>query len=276
MRRYTFAPLQAMHYAPARLARLAADCGVWGIGVRLMPVVPGALHYPLMQDAAQLRETEAVLRDTGVRVFDLELLRIGPDFRADQHLALLELGPRLGARVVNVLAFDDEPQRLAASYAALCEAAAPLGLSCDVEPNPWSAVRDVNAARALLERVAQPNVGILVDALHFARATALGGAGATLDDLAALPREWIHYTQICDGVLPGPSTVEGLTFDARCHRLLPGDGDIDLAALFARLPADVPVSIEVPNDERAAAMGHDAWARASLAAARRVLEGVQA
>jgi sugar phosphate isomerase/epimerase len=274
MRRYTFAPLQALHYAPPRLARLAADCGAWGIGVRLMPVVPGAPYYPLMHDAALLRETEAVLRDTGVVVFDLELLRIGPEFRAQDHLAFLELGPRLGARVVNVLTDDQEPQRLAASYAALCDAAAPFGLSCDIEPSPWSALPDVRAARALIETVRRPNVGVLVDALHFARAANLGGAGATLDDVAALPREWLHYTQMCDGELPGPSTREGLTHDARSHRLLPGEGDIDIGGLFARLPQEVPVSIEVPNDERAAAIGHEAWARAALAAARRVLEDI--
>jgi sugar phosphate isomerase/epimerase len=53
---------------------------------------------------------------------------------------------------------------------------------------------------------------------------------------------------------------------------LPGEGDIDLAALFARLPDDVPVNIEVPNDRRAPVMGYEAWARASLDATRRVLE----
>lgn len=267
MRRCTFAPLQALHHPPPRFARLAADCGVWGIGVRLMPVVPGAPFYPLMHDSRMLRETEAVLRDTGLAVFDLELLRVDAGFRADEHTAFLEVGQRLGARVVNVIADDPEPQRLAASLAALCDAAAPYGLSCDVEPMPWSSVPDVAAAHRLLREAGRPNVGVLVDALHFSRST------STLDDVAALPREWIHYAQVCDGRLPPPRTREALVHDARCARLRPGEGDIDLRSLFARLPADVPICIEVPNDERAAEMGHEAWARAALAATRQLLEG---
>jgi sugar phosphate isomerase/epimerase len=265
-RRYTFAPLQAMHYTPPQLVQLAAQAGVWGVGLRLTPVVPGARHYPLHDDVPALRETQAVLRDTGIVVFDIELLRIGERFDAAAHERVLATAQTLGARVINVLADDTDLSRLAASYASLCELAARYGLSCDVEPTPWSPVRDVAVARRLLTAVAQPNVGVLVDALHWSR------AAPSLDDVTALPREWIHYAQICDGRLPGPSTHEGLIHDARCERLLPGEGDIDLTALFARLPDDVPVNIEVPNDRRAPVMGYEAWARASLDATRRVLE----
>jgi sugar phosphate isomerase/epimerase len=265
-RRYTFAPLTAMHYAPPQLLQLAAHAGVWGVGVRLLPTMPGALHYPLMQQPEQLRETLACQRDLGIVVFDLELIRIGPGLRADDYLGVFEVGQRLGAQVVNVIGDDPEPARLAASYAALCDAAAPFGLSCDIEFMPWSAVPDVAAAHRVLAAVQRPNVGVLVDALHFSR------SASTLADVAALPREWIHYGQICDGTLPGPATREGLIHDARCERLLPGEGDIDLRGLFAQLPTDVPVNIEVPNDKRAPAMGYEAWAKAAVAATRAVIE----
>jgi sugar phosphate isomerase/epimerase len=268
-RRYTFAPLQAMHYTPPQLVQMAAQAGVWGVGLRLTAVVPGARHYPLHDDAPALRETQAVLRDTGIVVFDIEMVRIGEVFDAAAHERVLATAQTLGARLINVLADDTDLSRLAASYASLCELAARYGLSCDVEPTPWSPVRDVAIARRLLEAVAQPNVGVLVDALHWSRA-----GTPSLDDVAALPREWVHYAQICDGRLPGPATQEGLIHDARCERLLPGEGDIDLAALFARLPDDVPINIEVPNDRRAPVMGYEAWARASLDATRRVLEPV--
>jgi sugar phosphate isomerase/epimerase len=265
-RRYTFAPLTAMHYAPPQLLQLAAHAGVWGVGVRLLPTMPGALHYPLMQQPEQLRETLACQRDLGIVVFDLELIRIGPGLRADDYLGVFEVGQRLGAQVVNVIGDDPDPARLAASYAALCDAAAPFGLSCDIEFMPWSAVPDVAAAHRVLAAVQRPNVGVLVDALHFGR------SASTLADVAALPREWIHYGQICDGTLPGPATREGLIHDARCERLLPGEGDIDLRGLFAQLPTDVPVNIEVPNDKRAPAMGYEAWAKAAVAATRAVIE----
>jgi sugar phosphate isomerase/epimerase len=218
VRRYTFAPLTAMHHTPPQLLQLAAHAGIWGVGLRLLPTVPGALHYPLMRQPEQLHETLACMRDLGIVVFDLELIRIGAEFRA-----------------------------------------------ADLEPMPWSALPDVASAHRLLAAVQRPNVGVLVDALHFARSK------STLADVAALPREWIHYGQICDGTLPGPNTREGLIHDARCERLLPGEGDIDLRGLFAQLPVDVPVNIEVPNDRRAPAMGYEAWARAAVVATKAVL-----
>ena len=264
-RRYTFAPLMALHFPPPQLLRLAAQAGVWGVGLRLAPTAPDALHYPLMREPAQLRETLACMQDLGVAVFDLELIRLNADFRATDHLAFLEVGQQLGAQVVNVIGDDTDLARLAASYAALCDAAAPFGLSCDIEPMPWSAVRDVAGAQRVVAMVQRPNVGVLIDALHFGR------SASTLADVAALPRPWLHYGQICDGTLPGPGTREGLIHDARCARLLPGEGDIDLQRLFACLPDDLPINIEVPNDARASAMGYEAWARAAVAATRAVL-----
>jgi sugar phosphate isomerase/epimerase len=94
--------------------------------------------------------------------------------------------------------------------------------------------------------------------------------------VAALPRSALNYAQICDGRVPGPTTVEGLIHDARCERLQPGVGGIPLRELFARLPADLPISVEVPDDKRAPAMGYEAWAKQCFAAAKRVLEGQEA
>lgn len=86
----------------------------------------------------------------------------------------------------------------------------------------------------LLRTTAQPNVGEFVDVLHRSR------TAGTLGHVAALPREWIYYVQTCDGRLPGPATPEGAMQDACCQRLLPDEGEIELKALFTRLPSDVP------------------------------------
>ena len=39
---------------------------------------------------------------------------------------------------------------------------------------------------------------MLVDTLH------VGRSSTTLDDLRDIPREWIHYAQLCDGSVPVP------------------------------------------------------------------------
>lgn len=261
----SLAQLTALPYAPPDLVQLTADAGCRVCGLRLLPASPGGPAYPLMHDAALLRETQARLRTLGVAVFDLEIIRIGEPFDPRAYGAFFEVGQQLGARAVLVAGDDADEARLTERFARLCEAAAPYGLSCDLEFMPWTAVKDARSAVRVVGAAAQPNGGVLVDALHFAR------SGTTLEDIAALPRQALHYAQICDGRVPGPTTVEGLIHDARCERMLPGEGGIALAELFARLPADLPVSIEIPSDTRAPKMGYLAWARAAVAATRATL-----
>lgn len=261
----SIAQLTALPFAPPDLVQLTADAGCRVCGLRLLPASPGGPAYPLMHDAPLLTETLARMNSLGVAVFDLEIIRIGEPFDPRAHGAFFEAGQRLGARAVLVAGDDADEARLTERYARLCEAAAPHGLSCDLEFMPWTAVKDARTAARIVRAAGQSNGGVLVDALHFAR------SGTTLDDIGALPRTALHYAQMCDGTVPGPQTVEGLIHDARCERLLPGEGGITLRELFARLPADLPVSIEIPSDTRAPKMGYLAWARAAVAATRQVL-----
>ena len=263
---YSLAQLMALPFSPPEMVQLAADTGCSAAGIRMLPTTPGGLHYPLMTDAPMLRETLARMAATGVAILDLEVLRINAAFDVRHYTAFLDTGARLGARHILVAGDDPDASRMTASFAALCDAAQPFGLTADLEFMPWTNVPDVRAAARIVGGAGRPNGGVLVDALHFAR------CGSTLDDVGALRREWLHYGQICDGPMPGPDTVEGLIHAARCERMVPGEGGIDLAALFARLPSDLPISIEVPSDTRAPAMGYAAWARLSIAAARAILE----
>lgn len=264
-RTWTLAQLMALPYSPPKMVQLAADTGCAGAGIRLLPTTPGGLHYPLMDDAPMLRETLAVIADTGMGVFDLEVLRIGERFDVGAYGRFLETGQQLRAKHILVAGDDPDASRMTASFAALCEAAARHGLTCDLEFMPWTNVPDVQAAARIVRGAAQGNGGVLVDALHFAR------SGSTLDDIRALDPRWLHYGQICDGPIPGPDTTEGLIHAARCERMLPGEGDLDLRALFAALPPHLPVSVEVPSDSRAPAMGYEAWARTALAEAKKQL-----
>jgi sugar phosphate isomerase/epimerase len=265
-RTWALAQLMALPYSPPRMVRLAAETGCAAAGIRLLPTTVGGLHYPLMDDAPMLRETLAAMQGTGVKILDLEVLRINERFDVRMYDRFLAVGEQLGAKHILVAGDDPDEARMTASFAALCEAAARHGLSADLEFMPWTDVPDVRAAARIVRGAAQPNGGVLVDGLHFAR------CGSTLEDVAALDRRWLHYAQICDGPLPGPDTVEGLIHAARCERMLPGEGDLPLRELFAALPREIPISVEVPSDSRASAMGYEAWARLALAEARRVLE----
>ena len=262
-RSYSLAHLTVLSLPPPQVVAVAARSGYDCAGLRLLPAMPGGTAYPLMDDARLLRETLSRINSTGVAILDLEIVRIDRQFDARGLLPFLEAGSRLGARAVLVGADDRDQARLAQSFAALCDAARPFGLTADIEFMPWTAVPDIGSAVRLVQAAGCPaNAGVLVDALHFARSR------SSLEEIGALPRSWLHYAQLCDAPAGIPATDAELIHTARSNRLLPGEGGIDLRALCARLPVDLPLSIEIPNESRLSALGPEAWARQALAAAR--------
>ena len=271
MRTYSLAYLTANASTVPQAIGIAAELGYGFVGLRLQPNGPGAPFQSFIHDAAVQRETLARMADTGVQVFDLEIIRIAEGFDVSAYLPLFEAGAELKARAVLVAADDTHEPRLVEHYAKLCEAMQPYGMTADLEFMPWTAVKNARDALRVVDAAGRPrNAGILVDALHFGR------SDTTLDDIAALPHALLHYAQICDAPATNAQgstqlSVDDMIHTARCERLLPGEGVIDLRGLFASLPADLPVSVEVPNHLRARPVGDLAWSGQALAASRAVL-----
>ncbi len=262
---FSLAALTALELAPPALVEVAATCGYDHVGLRLLPATPGGLAYPLMEDAAGLRETIARLDATGVTVADLEVVAFRPETEIAGFSAFFETGARLGARHMLVAAYDPDLNRFADRFAEFCEAAAPYGLTADLEFMPWTHVPDLKTAASIVEKVGKANAGVLVDALHFDR------SGSSIGDLARVPVERLNYWQLCDGPAERPATTEDMMRAARTERLFPGEGGIDLVALARALPPDIPISLEVPTLELAKTMDATARARRALDGARRVI-----
>ena len=196
-------------------------------------------------------------------VFDLEIIRINEGFDPHTWDALYDVGAQLQAKAILVAGDDPNESRLTTNYARLCEVMAPYGMTADLEFMPWTAVPDAKAALRIVDNAGRPaNAGILVDALHFGR------SDTTLADIRAIPRELLHYAQICDAEAGRNFTTEQMIHTARCERLLPGEGSIDLRGLMATLPADLPVSVEVVNHGCEAHTPVTDWAAECLAASR--------
>lgn len=266
MRTYSLAYLTANASTVPQAVRIAAELGYAYVGLRVQPNGPGAPYQTLIGDTALLRETQALMRDTGVGVYDLEIIRIGEQFKVSDHAALMDIGQTLGAKAVLVAADDSHETRLADNYAQLCEVMRPYGLTADLEFMPWTAVKDANSALRVMDLAGRPsNAGILVDALHFGRST------TSLQDIAAIPLALLHYAQMCDAQAGLNFTTEELIHTARQERLLPGEGNIDVGGLFAALPQDLPVSVEIVNLERSAPIGDKAWAALCLDATKKAL-----
>lgn len=260
--------LTCLGIGPEEAVRVAAEAGYDHVGLRMLPAAPGGIAFPLMDEPARVRDLRTLMTDLGVSVFDVEMIRIAPDFQAMDYLSFLDCAGRLGARAILVAGDDPDEGRLTASFATLCEAAAPFGLSMDLEFMPQSELHDLAAALRVLKGAGQPNQGVIVDALHVSRSRTPSAL------VAEIPEEWMHYAQICDGPAEIPDTREGLNFAARHERFLPGDGAIDLEDIFAALPGELPVAVEIPNDRQTAGLSPAEWARRARQASLAVLAAV--
>jgi sugar phosphate isomerase/epimerase len=262
---YSLAYLTSAPMAPPNALVLAQKLGYQATGVRIAPAAPGGDFSPLTECPVLLRETVARIKDTGVPIFDVEIARLGKDFHVEDFHTFLETAGKLGARAILVAGDDPDEARLTGSYASFCDAAAAFNLTADLEFMPWTAVRDANSALRIVTNADRPNGRILVDSLHAGRST------TTLADIAAIPRDRLSYAQLCDAPGEIPTTNEGLIHTARCARLLPGDGGIDLVGITRQLPDTLPLSLEIPNDEWLPKLGAEEWGRRALAAAKRIV-----
>jgi sugar phosphate isomerase/epimerase len=265
MPKFSLAALTVLELAPPELVEVAAACGYDHVGVRLLPAVPGGLAYPLMDDEAGLKETLARLDATGVTVADLEVVAFRPETNVATFSAFFETGARLGAKNILVAGYDPDLSRFTDRFARFCEAAAPHGLTADLEFMPWTSVPDLSAANRIVAQSGQPNAGVLVDALHFDRSKSLIG------ELVRVPADRLHYWQLCDGPAKPPETTEEMMHAARHERMFPGQGGIDLVSLIKAMPVDIPVSIEVPTATLAKSLGAEVRARRALEAARKII-----
>ncbi|MEU2005665.1 sugar phosphate isomerase/epimerase family protein [Rhodococcus sp. NPDC019627] len=260
------AALTVLDTAPLQQVDLAEKHGFDTIGIRLLPAAPGTTAYPLHEDDAALDALIRRLDDSPIEVFDLEIIRLRADFDPKSYVPLLEAGARLGAKAVLVGGDDRDRARLTDSYARLAELCAQYGIVASLEFMPWTAVPDATTAVEIVSQADGSARSVLIDALHTARST------TTLDDLAAIPREWLHYAQMCDGSVPAPNNDAELVRHAREERLVPGTGGINLTDIWSTLPPDLPVSVELPNEPLRRAVGTDAWLDRLVTQTRRVLD----
>jgi sugar phosphate isomerase/epimerase len=249
----SLAALTVIELTPPQMVQCAADAGYDFVGLRLLPATDQEVRYDFIGDTPMRRETLARLKDTGVRVLDAEILRLKPDTDVTAYRAMLETAAELGAHYVLVAGNDPDEARTADNFAKLCDLAAPLGLAPSIEPMPWTDAKDITQAARILKAAGKANAGLLVDPLHFDR------AGSSTNELRAMPREYFRYLQFCDAPAERPKDLETLLYQARCERLLPGQGGLDLAGILRALPDDLPISIEAPMDN---------WAKTAKATER--------
>jgi sugar phosphate isomerase/epimerase len=264
--------LTMLDVAPPDWVSLASEAGFDAVGIRAAAVGPTEEPWPMGVGSPMLAETLRRMYDTGVQVVDVELIRLNPQTVAADHEPLFEVGGQLGARFVNVMVDDPDPDRVRDNFAALVERARPYRLQPVVEAIPYMHLKNLKDAAAL---VGQSGGGILMDPLHLHR------AGGTPADVQLLDPALISYYQLCDAPLTVPSNlprpeqlprgqsvanITDIALESRAARLLPGDGELPLKEFIAAMPAGLPVNVEAPNLQLLAELGPLEFARRARAA----------
>ena len=229
----------------------AAAAGFDGVGLRLSG------EHAVTEPDALRRWAEGV----GVSIHYTEVYRVGA--AAVDPVPLIEVSAAVGATALLVV--SDVPDRATtlrrvAELTELCRARGlELGLEYMAWTDPASPLDAIDVARATGCR-------LVVDVLHHTR------VGAGVEELDAIVSSGtLGWVQLCDALLAPPEDGD-LLHEARHGRLAPGEGELPLRALLARVPDDVVVSVEVQSDALAT-VGLVERARLLHDAARRVLGG---
>lgn len=260
------AALTVLELAPPDQVLCAAEAGYGYVGLRLLPATAEEVQHPMVGDTPMVRETARRLADTGVRAIDIEIFRLKPDTVVAFYRPALETGARLGATEALIAGNDPDESRLVDNLAAFCDLAAELGIGANLEPMPWTDVRNFAQGARIVERAACDNAGLLIDPLHFDR------GGSRIDEIATVPASRLRYVQLCDAPAERPRDTATLLHQARAERLMPGDGALDLRGILRAVPSALPVSVEIPMQELARTVPAVERARRMLAKTRMLLE----
>ena len=226
---------------PVAAIEIAAQTGYSYVGLRLVPATPAEQPYPLLTDKKIMRDVNNSIKATGVKVLDIELVRIDEFYDRTSNLRLLDTAAEIGASVINVCCNEWDESLLNDRFIEFCQDAAPFGLSCDIEFLPWSALKNVKQTQRFLQKVNQPNAALMIDSLHWDR------SDTSLAEIKSLPPELMNYVQVCDALKAYDPHTDELLRVARTERLMPGDGELDLRGFLSLFPTNKPLCLEVPN-----------------------------
>ena len=141
---------------------------------------------------------------------------------------VLRMCADLGVASVNLIGqptHDASVDRLATSFAAMCDKAGELGAQAHLEFMPITAIATLAAGWEIVRTAGHPNGGLCFDTWHFFR------SDPDFELLEAIPGERIFSVQVSDA---GPDPLPDIRQDTM-NRLLPGDGVFDLVRVVSVL-----------------------------------------
>jgi sugar phosphate isomerase/epimerase len=206
-------------------------------GFEAITIWPNVLRRALRKDGLSPADMRALLDDNGLVLAEIEgCVDWAPGMEHLDNYGIkrkdyLDLTAALGGRNVGAIFPLDatlDLARAANGFAELCDDAAARGLGVALEFVSFGAVADAATAWAIVEQAGRPSGGLVVDLFHHARGPAQGDNAM----LRTLPASAIRTVQLCD--LPKHATPP-LREETMRHRLLPGEGELDVAGFVQTL-----------------------------------------
>lgn len=144
--------LTVLEVSPVDMIDIAARTGYSHVGLRLEPATPEEYHFPLVNDPALRRQTLKRLHDTGIKVLDIEILRLKPQTCVSDFDKILSVGAEFGATELLVAGNDPDEQRMTDNFAQLCDLSRPYGIYPHLEFMPWTDARTCSRRCGWLSR----------------------------------------------------------------------------------------------------------------------------
>lgn len=269
--KYSLAHLTLLGCSTPELVYVAARAGYDAISPRLLSMgVQGECPSSLLEKD-MIDATFNALRTTGIKVHDIELLRITDDCDIEGYRETLDAGARLGAKnLITSVWTSPETSRsyIVDKFSELCDLSKEYGFFVSLEYPSFSALQSLEEVVEVIEASQRDNAGILIDTLytHMSR--------TKIEDLKKVPSKYFKFMHICDVGYGIPDTRDGMVGIARDARLYPGEGCIDFKSIIEALP-NVNYSIELPNKMRVKELGYEEHARRALEASKRVFGDVR-
>lgn len=204
-----------------------------------------SVGHPGTQDRRVLRETFAQLSALNISIAMGDGFLLQPDKGMDGLVRKLDVLAEMGATTANTCAFEPEanlrqsPDYIEDLLGEFCRIARAAQVDVLLEFTPLSHVPSLAAAVDLVKRLDQPNLKILLDTLHLAR------AGEGPDDIRKIDQQLIGYCQLSDGPRESDS-LSAYMDEAMYERAIPGQGELPLEEVLSLLSRDVTISAEVP------------------------------
>ncbi len=204
------------------------------------------------------RRVEKALAETGLCALDLEVVWFKSGEALKTHDKMIEAALELGARNVLCVSSELDIAQTKRRFEHLCKRAEAGSVRVVLEFLAITEISTLQQALNVVQDVAHPAGGILVDTLHLQR------TGSEPEDLNAIDPTLMPYIQLCDASADLlDSSPEGVLEDALYLRQLPGEGELPLQETLAALDPMLPLSLEVRSRALIQQYTNDPVARAA-------------